>query len=114
MRLGFTAVNLTILNYCNVNCEYPGDSSKNLTERSSVITQAATQTSGDRHIFGYVALLSKLDTASIGSSRNRGLSISSICSVLMALRNNSKWKSLPITVNRTGGGQPPNGAIGTD
>lgn len=67
---GFTAINLTILNYCNVNYEYPGDSSKNLTERSSVITQAvALQTSGDQHIFDHVALLSRLDTTFIGSSR---------------------------------------------
>lgn len=67
---GFTAINLTILNYCNVNYEYPGDSSKNLTERSSVITQAvALQTSGDKHIFDHVALLSRLDTTFIGSTR---------------------------------------------
>src|ERR1700759_1218381 len=29
---GFTAVNLTILNYCNVNYEYPGNPALNLTE----------------------------------------------------------------------------------
>jgi hypothetical protein len=37
---GFTAKNLTILNYCNVDYTYPGDPTKNLTKRSSVITQA--------------------------------------------------------------------------
>jgi hypothetical protein len=67
---GFSAINLTILNYCNLNYEYPGDPSKNLTETSSVITQAvALQTSGDKHIFDHVALLSRLDTTFIGSTR---------------------------------------------
>jgi Pectinesterase len=67
---GFTAINLTILNYCNVNYEYPGNPSLNLTARSSVITQAvALQTSGDKHIFDHVALLSRLDTTFIGSTR---------------------------------------------
>lgn len=42
----------------------------NLTARSSVITQAvALQTSGDKHIFDHVALLSRLDTTFIGSTR---------------------------------------------
>jgi hypothetical protein len=31
---GFTAVNLTILNYCNLNYEYPGNAALNLTERT--------------------------------------------------------------------------------
>ena len=67
---GFTAINLTFLNYCNVNYEYPGDASKNLTERSSVVTQAvAIQTGGDQHIFDHVAFLSKLDTTFIFSTR---------------------------------------------
>ena len=48
---GFTARNLTILNYCNVDYEYPGDPSKNLAKRSDVITQAvALQASGDKHV----------------------------------------------------------------
>ena len=67
---GFTAINLTFLNYCNVNYEYPGDPTKNLTERSSVVTQAvAIQTGGDQHIFDHVAFLSKLDTTFIFSTR---------------------------------------------
>ena len=67
---GFTAVNLTILNYCNFNYEYPGNPALNLTARSPVITQAvALQTSGDQHIFDHVALLSRLDTTFIGSTR---------------------------------------------
>ena len=37
---GFTAMNLTILNYCNVDYEYPGNPARNLTRRSDVITQA--------------------------------------------------------------------------
>ncbi len=66
----FQAVNLTILNYCNVNYTYPGDASKNLTERSSVITQAvALQASGDKHIYDHVALLSRLDTTFIETTR---------------------------------------------
>jgi pectin methylesterase-like acyl-CoA thioesterase len=53
-----------------VNYEYPGDASKNLTETSAVVTQAVgLQTSGDQHIFDHVALLSKLDTTFIGSTR---------------------------------------------
>jgi hypothetical protein len=67
---GFTAVNLTILNYCNVNYEYPGNSALNLTERSPVVTQAvAFQLSGDKEILDHVALLSKLDTTFIQSTR---------------------------------------------
>ena len=67
---GFTAINLTILNYCNVNYEYPGDASKNLTARSDVITQAiALQASGDKHIYDHVALLSRLDTTFIQTTR---------------------------------------------
>lgn len=67
---GFRAINLTIVNYCNLNYEYPGDSSKNLTERSSVITQAvALQASGDQHVYDHVALLSRLDTSFIETTR---------------------------------------------
>jgi hypothetical protein len=67
---GFTAQNLTFLNYCNVDYEYPGDSSKNLSKRTPVETQAvAIQTSGDRHSFINVAFLSRLDTTFIGSTR---------------------------------------------
>ncbi len=68
---GFTAQNLTILNYCNVDYEYPGDPSKNLTARSAVITQAvALQASGDKHVYENVALLSRLDTMFLQTTRS--------------------------------------------
>ena len=60
---GFSAVNLTILNYCNLDYDYPGDPSKDLRKRSDVITQAvALQARGDRHVYSHVAFLSRLDT----------------------------------------------------
>ena len=37
---GFTMMNLTVVDYCNLDYEYPGDPSKNLKMRSPVITQA--------------------------------------------------------------------------
>src|SRR5436189_2995342 len=37
---GFTVKNLTIINFCNTDYEYPGDPSKNLKKRSDVLTQA--------------------------------------------------------------------------
>jgi pectin methylesterase-like acyl-CoA thioesterase len=68
---GFTAKNLTILNYCNVNYSYPGDPTKNLTMRSAVITQAvALQASGDKHVYQNVALLSRLDTMFLQTTRS--------------------------------------------
>jgi hypothetical protein len=68
---GFTAENLTILNYCNVDYEYPGDPSKNLSKRSAVITQAvALQASGDKHVYRNVALLSRLDTMFLQTTRS--------------------------------------------
>ena len=67
---GFTAVNLTILNYCNLDYEYPGNPALNLEARSPVITQAvAFQISGDKEILDHVALLSRLDTTFIQSTR---------------------------------------------
>jgi hypothetical protein len=70
---GFTARNLTIGNFCNVNYEYPGGPgvpAQTVPERSSTVTQAvAIQTSGDKHVFDHVSLLSKLDTTFIGSTR---------------------------------------------
>ena len=60
---GFSAINLTFLNYCNVDYDYPGNPSKSLKRRSGVITQAlALQASGDHHVYSHVALLSRLDT----------------------------------------------------
>ena len=68
---GFTARNLTILNYCNVDYEYPGDPVKNLSKRSDVITQAvALQASGDKHVYDNVALLSRLDTMFLQTTRS--------------------------------------------
>lgn len=60
---GFSAINLTILNHCNLDYDYPGDPSKDLARRSDVITQAvALQARGDRHVYSHVAFLSRLDT----------------------------------------------------
>ena len=68
---GFTCKNLTIINYCNVDYEYPGDPSKNLTKRSSVITQAvALQAVGDKHVYENVALLGRLDTMFLRTRRS--------------------------------------------
>jgi hypothetical protein len=69
--IGFTAKNLTIINFCNTDYEYPGDSSKNLKKRSNVITQAvALQAAGDRHVYENVALLSRLDTMFLRTARS--------------------------------------------
>jgi hypothetical protein len=68
---GFTAKNLTIINYCNTDYEYPGDPGKNLTKRSDVITQAvALQAAGDKHKYENVALLSRLDTMFLRTARS--------------------------------------------
>jgi hypothetical protein len=67
---GFTAMNLTILNYCNVDYEYPGNPARSLRRRSDVITQAvALQSSGDRHVYSHVALVSRLDTWFLSTTR---------------------------------------------
>src|SRR4051812_6184443 len=68
---GFTLRNLTVINYCNNDYEYPGDPTKNLTRRSSVITQAvALQCQGDKHVYENVAFLSQLDTTFIRTTRS--------------------------------------------
>ena len=68
---GFTAKNLTIINYCNVDYEYPGDPSKNLSKRSDVITQGvALQSQGDKHVYENVALLGRLDTMFLRTKRS--------------------------------------------
>lgn len=68
---GFSAINLTFLNYCNVDYDYPGDPSKSLKRRSGVITQAlALQASGDRHTYSHVAFLSRLDTLANRTARS--------------------------------------------
>ena len=68
---GFTARNLTFLNYCNVDYEYPGDPSKNLAKRSATITQAvALDAVGDKHHYENVAFCSRLDTTFIRTTRS--------------------------------------------
>lgn len=68
---GFTLRNLTLLNHCNVDYAYPGDASKNLAKRSGVITQAvALQAAGDRHVYDNVAILSRLDTMFLRTTRS--------------------------------------------
>jgi hypothetical protein len=68
---GFTMMNLTLVNYCNLDYEYPGDPSKNLKMRSNVITQAvALQADGDKHVYSHVALLGRLDTTFIRTTRS--------------------------------------------
>lgn len=69
--VGFTAKNLTIINYCNADYEYPGDPSKNLSKRSDVITQGvALQSAGDKHVYENVALLGRLDTMFLRTTRS--------------------------------------------
>jgi hypothetical protein len=69
--IGFTAKNLTIINYCNADYQYPGDPGKNLTKRSDVITQGvALQAVGDKHIYENVALLGRLDTMFLRTTRS--------------------------------------------
>ncbi len=67
---GFTAMNLTILNYCNIDYDYPGTPGRSLKKRSDVITQAvALQSQGDRHVYSHVAVLSRLDTWFLSTTR---------------------------------------------
>jgi len=69
--VGFTVKNLTIINFCNTDYEYPGDPAKNLKKRSDVITQAvALQAAGDKHVYENVALLSRLDTMFLRTTRS--------------------------------------------
>ncbi len=68
---GFTARNLTMLNYCNCDYEYPGDPSKNLKKRNPTITQAvALEAEGDKQVYENVALLSRLDTMFLRTKRS--------------------------------------------
>jgi len=68
---GFTLKNLTVVNYCNNDYEYPGDPSKNLHRRSDVITQGvAFQAAGDKIVLDNVALLGRLDTMFLRASRS--------------------------------------------
>jgi len=68
---GFTMKNLTVINFCNTDYEYPGDPGRNLKKRSNVITQAvALQAAGDKHVYENVALLSRLDTMFLRTARS--------------------------------------------
>ena len=68
---GFTVKNLTIINYCNADYEYPGDASKNLKKKSEVITQGvAFQAQGDKLVCENVALLGRLDTMFLRTTRS--------------------------------------------
>ena len=68
---GFSAINLTVVNFANMDYEYPGDASKNLKMRSPVITQAvAMNLRGDKHYYSHVAFLSRLDTMFIQTTRS--------------------------------------------
>lgn len=68
---GFTMMNLTLVNYCNLNYDYPGDPAKDLKMRSPVITQAvALLAEGDRQVYSHVAFLSRLDTLFIRTTRS--------------------------------------------
>ncbi len=68
---GFTVKNLTIINYCNADYEYPDDAAKNLAKRSDVITQGvALQAAGDKHTYENVALLGRLDTMFLRTTRS--------------------------------------------
>ncbi len=68
---GFSAINLSVVNYANMDYEYPGDASKNLKKRSDVITQAvAMNVRGDKHYYSHVAFLSRLDTMFIQTTRS--------------------------------------------
>jgi hypothetical protein len=68
---GFSMVNLTLVNYCNLDYEYPGNPAKNLKKRSDVITQAvALQADGNKHVYSHVALLGRLDTLFIRTTRS--------------------------------------------
>lgn len=68
---GFTMMNLTLVNYCNLNYDYPGDPAKDLKMRSPVVTQAvALVTKGDKQVFSHVAFLSRLDTLWVQSTRS--------------------------------------------
>ena len=70
---GFSAENLTIGNYCNVDLVYPRDPSKNRTKRSDTITQAyvigasSEEKTLDKFVFRNVRFISMLDTLALGA-----------------------------------------------
>lgn len=68
---GFTLKNLTLLNYCNTDYEYPGDPTKNLKMRNPTITEAvAIEAKGDQHVYENVAILGRLDTMFLRTTRS--------------------------------------------
>ena len=67
---GFSMINLTVLDYCNIDYEYPGDPSKNLKMRNPTVSQGVViQMSGDKHFYSHVAFLSRLDTTVLSATR---------------------------------------------
>jgi len=68
---GFSLKNLTVVNFCNNDYEYPGNPVKNLKRRSDVITQGvALQAAGDKQVYENVALLGRLDTMFLRAGRS--------------------------------------------
>ena len=69
---GFTMMNLTVVNYANLDYEYPGDPVEEPEDAvADVITQAvAMQMRGDKHVYSHVAFLSRLDTTFIRTTRS--------------------------------------------
>ena len=69
--IGFTAMNLTLVNYCNMDYEYPGDASRNLRMRTTFDAQAvAMSMRGDKHVFSHVAFLGRHDTIYVQTLRS--------------------------------------------
>lgn len=69
--IGFTAMNLTFVNYCNLDYEYPGDPSKDLKRRTPYDAQAvAIQMRGDKQVFSHVAFLGRHDTIYVQTVRS--------------------------------------------
>ena len=69
--IGFTAMNLTFLNYTNVDYEYPGNPAKDLKRRVPYDTQAvAISMFGDKHVFSHVAFLGLHDTMYLRTIRS--------------------------------------------
>ena len=68
---GFSAINVTFVNYCNMDYEYPGDPTKNLKRRTAYDSQAVSmQMRGDKHVFSHVAFLSRHDTIYLQTLRS--------------------------------------------
>ena len=69
--IGFSAINVSFVNYCNMDYEYPGDPTKNLKRRTPYDSQAVSmQMRGDKHVFSHVAFLSRHDTIYLQTLRS--------------------------------------------